>query len=266
MTKLISSLLGALTALIPSVVFAASIPELQNLNLPQLDSVFKVFGSDLVYRPLEPASTHVDILGFSIGAIGGLTSTKKIKNELSGVSINYIPAGDIYLGVHGPFGLALELGLIPSIKVKGIELQQYGGDVKWTINKVFFESLPVDVAIRGMFAKAQIKYKETISGIEDTIDYDSTLYGFNVAISKQLLFIEPYVGVGYVRQKATIGNTGQLTLINTSITQAKSFDKSLGSAWYYGGIQFHIFAANLTAQYDNSFGVPTYSAKVGFKF
>lgn len=266
MKNSILALITTLFALSPATAFAASTPDLQNLNLPQLDSVFKVFGAEMVYRPLEPASTHVDLLGFSVGLVAGATSTKKVKNEISGVNINYIPAADLYLGVHGPWGLALELGLLPRIKVKGIDLQQYAGDVKWTINKVFFEWLPVDVAVRGMFSTAQIKYAETINGVNDTIDYDTTLFGGNLAVSKQFFFLEPYAGIGYVRQDATLGNTGTIRLFNTDVTAANSLDKKNGSVWFYGGIQFHIFAANLTAEYDNAFGVPTYSAKVGVKF
>lgn len=244
----------------------ADVPNLQNLNLPQLDSVFKVFGADLAFKPLEPASAYGDYFGFSFGVIGTLASTKKIKDEISGVTLSYAPGGDIYLGAQAPFGLALELGFIPAITVKDIRLEKYGGDLKWTVNKVFFEWLPVDVALRGMFTRGQVQYKQTISGIEDTIDYDTSLYGFNVAVSKSFWFVEPYAGIGWVRQDASLGNTGRITLFNRTITAANTFEKKLSSVWYYAGAQFHIFFGNLTAQYDNMFGVHTYSAKVGFKF
>lgn len=244
----------------------AQVPNLQNLNLPQLDSVFKVFGADLAFKPLEPASAYGDYFGFSFGVIGTLASTKKIKSEISGISLNYAPGGDIYLGVQAPFGLALELGFIPALTVKDIRLEKYGGDVKWTVNKVFFDWLPVDVALRGMYTRGQVQYKQTISGIQDMIDYNTAVYGVNASVSKQLLFIEPYLGLGWVRQDATLGNTGRITLFNRTITAQNSFEKKLSSVWYYGGVQFHIFFGNLTAQYDNMFGVHTYSAKVGFKF
>lgn len=246
---------------------AASPPNLQNLNLPQLDSVFKVFGADMIFRPLEPASSHVDVFGVSFGAVAGLTSTKKVKSEISGVDINYIPAGDIYVGLHGPFGLALELGFIPALTLKDIKLEQYGGDLKWTINKVFFgEWLPVDVALRAMYSSANILYKQTINGVADVIDYSTKLYGFNLSASKQLLFIEPYAGIGWIKQEANLSNTGTIRLFETSITASNSIDKNIGTAWLFAGVQFHIFMANLTAEYSNIFGVHTYATKLGFKF
>lgn len=246
---------------------AATPPQLQNLSLPQVDSVFEVFGADLIFRPLEPASSHVDIFGLSFGVVAGVTSTKKVKDQISAVTINQIPAGDIYVGLHGPFGLALELGFIPALDVKDITLEQYGGDLKWTINKVFFgDILPFDIALRGMYAGARVTYKQTISGIADVIGYNTTLYGFNLSVSKQFLFIEPYVGLGWVGQEAKLSNTGTLQLFNTAVSLTNTLEKNLSSVWFYGGAQIHLFFANITAEYSNTFGVPTYAGKLGFKF
>lgn len=241
-------------------------PQLNNLTLPQVDQVFKTFGAALSFRSLEPASSYGKIWGISGGLIGGVVNAKGIKNNIPGAgNINWIPTGDIYLGAQAPLGLAVEAGFIPTLTLGSAKFGKYGGNLKWTVNEVFFTDLPLDVAVRGGYSSAKVSYNQTISGVADKITYKSHQYSGQLMGSKKLLIFEPYLGLGLIKQSSDLGNTGTTTLYSTTVSLSNSLSKDYTTFWFSGGVQIHLFFMNLTTQFDSMFGTQVYSAKLGFK-
>jgi hypothetical protein len=249
--------------------FAFSPPNLSNLDSNQVDAVFKDFGTGFVFRPLEPASDYGKIMGFSFGVIGSLSSSSDIRNTIPDTSgLSYMPNAEIYLGVQAPLGLAGELGFLPSLSIGGFKVHSIGGDIKWTLNDVSQDvsRFPFSLAFRAMIASSGLSYGQTVSGVSDTISYSSLSYGTNLSISKRILFIEPYVGAGYVRTNSTLSNTGSVTLFQTSVSLTDSFSDSNSGVWLYGGVQLWLLFPAVTLEYDDIYGAGAASVKVSFKF
>lgn len=238
---------------------------LQNLNESQTAAVFKTLGADLVFRPLEPASTFGDYFGFAIGVIGGLTSTNEIKPFISDAPSN-IPTADIFLAVQVPFGLALELGFVPQLSLNTAKFQKFGADVKWTLTENLLESLPLDIAARFSYSRPELSYTELTSGNTLNVGFDSNITGFNISASKSFIFIEPFVGLGYLSQNGTLKGTGTGNIFDTTYTASQSVSRSDSSMHFFLGGQLHLAVMNLTLQYDNAFGISNYSFKLGAKF
>lgn len=249
-----------------SRAFADANPKLTDLTLPQVDEVFKTFGAALSFRALEPASSYGKIWGVSGGVIGGVVNAKGIKDNIPGAgNINWIPTGDIFVGAQAPLGLAFEGGFIPSISIGSAKLQKYGGNVRWTVNEVFFTDLPLDVAVRAGYNTAKVSYDQTISGVLDKITYKSKQYSGQLMGSKKFWIFEPYLGLGLIKQSADLGNSGTTTLFNTTVSLANSISKDYTTFWFSGGFQMRVLFMTLSGQFDSMFGTQVYSAKLGFK-
>lgn len=257
-----------LSTLGASASFAdATLPQLQNLNLSQAQSAVETFTADVAFRPVEPASAYGKYWGLSFGVIGIATSAKRIENDLGVTGLSVLPGGDIFIGVQAPFGLGLELGMLPSLNVNGLKARKIGADLKWTVNEAVLKSLPFDVALRGMLTSVDLSYEEAIGPAKDTIALKSTVLGTNLSLSKRLFYIfEPYVGLGYIHQSSTLSNNGTISLFNNTVSLSNSWDHSGGSAWFYAGLQLRLVVPTISMQYDSMFGVGSASAKIGFKF
>jgi hypothetical protein len=249
-------------------VLAFSPPNLSNLDSDQVDAVFKDFGTSFVFRPLEPASDYGKITGFSFGVIGTLSSSADIRNNISGTSgLSYMPNAQIYLGMQLPKGFAAEVGFFPTLSVGGFKGHSVGGDIKWTLSDSGMGSyLPFNVALRAMYTASGLSYGQTVSGVNDTITYSGSSYGTNLSISKKILFIEPYVGLGYVHTSSTLSNTGTVTLYQQSVSQTDSFSDGDGGVWLYAGVQFWFLLPAITVEYDDMYGIGAGSVKFSFKF
>jgi hypothetical protein len=225
---------------LPALAFSP--PNLSNLDSDQVDAVFKDFGTSFVFRPLEPASEYGKITG-------------------------YMPNAQIYLGMQLPKGFAVEFGFFPSLTIGGFKGHSVGGDVKWTLNDSKMGGrMPFNLAIRAMYTASGLSYGQTVSGVSDTITYSASNYGGNLSISKKILFIEPYVGIGYVGTNNTLSNTGTVTLYQQSVSLTDSFSDSNGGTWFYAGVQVWFLVPAVTVEYDNMYGVGAGSVKVSFKF
>lgn len=249
--------------------FAFTPPNLQNLDSGQVDAVFKDFGANLIFKPLEPASTYSTIAGFSFGIIGTLTDSSAIRNNIPGTdSLSYVPDAQIYLGAQLPLGLAAEFGFFPTYSVGGFKVHSVGGDLKWTMSEVLAakKEVPVDVAFRAMVTNSGISYGQTISGVSDTISYATTSWGTNFSISKKIALLEPYIGLGYIHTSGTLSDTGSITLFQQSVSLTDSFSDTNSGVWFYGGLQLNFILCNFTAEYDDIYGVGAGAIKFGFKF
>lgn len=244
----------------------ADVPNLSGLNLSQVDNVFETFATTLAFRPLEPASPYGKFFGLSLGVIGSTTSASRISGSIPGVNINSIPAGDIFIGLSFPFGLGLELGFIPNINRGGIRLMQKGSSLRWSPTALLSDRPACDFAIRLLRASASLGYVQTISGVKDTISFDTTMSGFNLELSKRFLYLfEPFISFGFMHQDSTLANTGSVTLFNNTITLSNTYSKQSSSAVFNVGMQLHFLILAVTGEFERMFGTNTMALKVSLR-
>lgn len=244
----------------------ASPPNLSNLSSTQVSSVFKTFGSNFAFRPLEPASSYGKKWGLSFGLIGGLTSANAINSSIPGTNLSQVPSANIFFGLQGPNGLALELGILPQMAMNGFSFNSFGGNLKWTLSDNIRKPFPVDIAIRLMFSYTSMSYSETISGATDTVSLFTKVKGTNISVSKKLLIFEPYVGAGVIEETGTLSSKGAISLFNSSVTANNSYTSTMSSSWLYAGMQTKLLFLTISGQYDSMFGISTETLKVAFKF
>ena len=251
-----------------SQAFAAA-PQLTNLSLPNVDGIMETFAALTNFRPLEPASSWAKWFGVSVGLVAQGTPARKLKAAIpnSGDVPSILPDAYAVLALDGPWGLGLEGGVFPTTTIKDITLRQYAGNLKWTINEVFFtDVLPFDWAVRAGVTDSYVAFKYAIAGTQDTINYTGTHWNFSTSISRKFWFLEPYVGAGYSTQKANIHNEGRITLLGSTFNVSTSVDRTYKSALAYVGLQTHIWFMNVTLQADYQYKLVNYAFKLAAKF
>ena len=239
-------------------------PTISDLDLNGVNAVISTFGSSFVFRPLEGPASYGSLWGFSLGVIGGVASDSKIKDAIPGVSSSYIPNAEIFAGIQGPLGLGAEFGFFPNTTIDGVHFNSFGWDLKWTASDLF--QLPFNLAFRMMYSTTSVSYTETVDGASDTIAFSSSAFGPNVSVSEKFLFLEPYVGLGYIHQSDRLSNNGTIQLFDESVSATDSYSDRSGSVWFYAGAQMRLLLLTATLEYDNIFGVSSVQGKVAIKF
>lgn len=246
---------------------AATTPELSNLTQTQAEAVMKNFSAALVFRSVEPASSYGSLFGITLGVVASGTSAKDINDALtSQTDISMVPSADLVAGVQLPFGLAVELGGIPKVTVSDLAFSKYGLNAKWTFTDLLLRELvPFDAALRFGTARSHIRYDQVISGNPGQISFNTRTIQAQLAMSRQFAgIIEPYLGLGFIRQLSSLSATGSAPLYN--FTTSQSFKHQSNSFWFNAGAELRLTVLTVAAQFDSFFGATSYSAKIGFKF
>lgn len=243
----------------------AAVFTLPVLDQSQIDPVLSTLASTTVFRSMEPCS-HPDVFGFWINARVNATFSKSLASIVSS-NMSYVPFGNIQAGINAPLGLGIEFGILPSQNISGTSFGSWGGAIKWSYLRAIFKRAPFDSAIRGSYTSSFVNFSQTISGIPLTVNYNSSIIGATLDISKQLLFFEPYVGYGFLLQNSSLGATGTVSLFNSTFpVNTNTVTSKTMTGWFHAGFELKLFIVTLGAQYDNAFGSDNYAVKFGFKF
>lgn len=262
-------LVAVLGTILTSGAWASSAPQLSNLTLSQVDNVLKTFSAVTNFRPMEPAGSWARIFGASIGVGAYGTRAVDIKRAIPNSSDipAYVPNAAIILALQGPWGLGAELGVFPTTDIRDLRLRSYAGNLKWTMNEVFFkEVLPVDIAFRAGLSSSLVAFRYTISGVTDNAEYKNMTTNFSVSASRKFWIFEPYAGVGFTRSNAELNNEGRITLLGTEFTLRNKVEKDFSSFLAYAGMQTHFWFMNLTLQADYQYDQYSFAAKLAAKF
>lgn len=263
----------------------AAVPTLPNsLSKDSLDKIAKEFSSNFTFTNASPPSVFgkklLPWLGFEVGLVAGFAKSPELDTLVTTEKIDKIPHVGILTNFSFPYGLALESNWIPKKNIKDVNISYTAFAAKWTVNEVFWEWLPVDIAVRGHWAKATVDYAQTINnsttGNTDaraTIELSDKVWGFNASVGYGLFddLIEPYVGVGFLRgigEARIIASSPTITILTgLGFTgNQQSADSKHSSAQFFGGVQFNLLVVNLAAEAMRAFGTNNYTAKFSFDF
>jgi hypothetical protein len=198
-------------------------------NQTEFDALMDEFGVLTSYRAVASAEP-LGILGFDI-SLEGTSGTYERSDVV-------LPKLKFQKGLIAGLDLA---GYYSSFSVPGdnASTTAYGVALTYAI----WDGSTVAPAwnIRGSYTSTDV------SGIVST-----TTTGIDTSLSKGLGPITPYIGIG------------MLNLNGTDAT-ATFTDYSASKTRYYYGVSFDLLAFNLTLEGDNTDGVNSYSAKIGFR-
>jgi opacity protein-like surface antigen len=142
----------------------------------------------------------------------------------------------------------------------------------------FWEWIPVDIAVRAHWARASLDISQTINNsstanqnVNAKIEVDNTVWGMNASVGHTFFgVIEPYAGFGFLKAKGeakVVGTTNATIFVGTGFSGlTTSASSSPSSVALFGGIQFHLFVVNISAEAMRAFGTNNYTAKFSFDF
>lgn len=248
---------------------AGNTPTVSNLTNAEADAVIKNFGNAIAFRPVEPPSANGKIWGLGLGLAFNATSSGDVNAVLAAhgnsQGIAAVPMGDVVLVVQGPLGIGAEVGFLPRMSIGGFSAKRTAFNLKWSFTDLFLRELtPFDAAVRVGFGRNEFSYSQTVSGVQDRVEFDSKAFRLELAVSRKVLFLEPYLGLGLLRTSSTLANTAAVTLYN--FTSASSYDYAKSSFVANLGAEARLVFLTFGAQVEWAFGETNVAAKLGFKF
>jgi len=189
--------------------------------------------------------------GIQISSIPGMKSIKALK-DLKTVPF---PFPILQASVGLPMGIEPSIRIIPKFKIPGDigeaigEISAFGGGLKLDVDRwIPIPMFPLDIAVQGYYQKMEIG---------DLLSADST--AFNLMVSKTILMLTPYIGVGKESSKFTASYTME------DGTKIKFDLEGKDDMRYTAGLNIKIAVLSINAEYSmgeyNAAGIG-----VGFAF
>lgn len=252
----------------------ASSPSLDLLTQQQADSVSKEFSANFIHTAVAPASGLGEIFGLEVGLVAGITESPEIdklsKSFDSSSSVDKLPHAGILGSVTIPFGLTAEVTLIPEVG-GDVKFEHTSYALKWTFSQML--KLPFDLAARIHGSSSTLSYKDVINNsstsntdVNTTVTYDTSSFGYNLSISKKLLFVEPYFGVGRVSTDTEIKTNATTNVSIFSFSAANSYKSSNSGFHMFAGLNLNLFLLKIGAEYSKVMSVSRYTGKLSFYF
>lgn len=218
---------------------AQSFDSLEALSQSNFQVLVENLGAATQYRGITPTEP-LGIIGFDIGLSLSATSIDDTVLDLANdgdfdASQILLPRLHVHKGL--PFGIDVGAFIAAA---PDTDISLLGAEIR----KALFEGTAVTpaVGIRAGFS--------TLQGLDDLSLQSASL---DISISKGVLFLTPYAGVGVVATQAEAG--AQFNLEEESVTQEK----------FYVGLNVNL-GFNFTFEADRTGEYTTISAKAGIRF
>lgn len=225
-------------ALSVSVAQADDLDQIASMLQPEFDGLSQDLAAAFSYKAGAPAES-LGIIGFDAGI--SFTSTK-LENTAAwaaaGDSIDTLVVPKLYVQKGLPFDV--DVGAY-YFTVPGSNLEAWGGEIKYAVISGNV-ALPA-VAVRGAF---------TTLTAPDQLELKTR--SFDVSVSKSILFVTPYAGVGQVWADSKALATTALSSVD--ISESKTFV----------GVSIAPGIFNLALERDSVGGIASYNLKLGLAF
>jgi hypothetical protein len=224
--------------------------DLSALSQSNIDDMVKTTSIGTGHRAMQPASSLGLIFGLDIGIeVTGISLPDNFKTALALATQQ--PASQVpsvvpipKLNLHKGFPFGVDLGFSYStyqstFTVWGID-GQYG-----------FIKSPVDLAGRISYGHSHLYF------------FDSHILNIDAVASKNLIIIEPYVGLGLQTWSGSLNVTGASVGLPANV----SANSSGTTGHFFVGVPIKLGFFHLTGELDTSFaGITTYGGKTSFSF
>lgn len=253
------------------LAFASAGAWAQDLAFDQLteaeaEAVIEELSGNFTFTSVSGASPLGSVFGVQVAAVAGITKTDEIaklaKEASAGADADSIPHGGILAMISVPFGITAEASIIPKVGAEDFKFKNMGLAAKWSLTSGLIE-LPFSLAVKAHMMKTDLTFKQNVGGVDATIDFENTTMGAMVLVSKDLMIIEPYVGVGVVKGDGdfSVAGTNQFFASGT-----QSFSSDGTGTQLLAGVEANLLILKAGAEVSNQFGVTRFSVKAGFSF
>jgi len=200
---------------------------------------FRAFSEDmgaaLSYKGVTPP-TALGVTGFDIGVeVTASQLQSQAFKTVSGNNTTTLPIPKLHVAKGLPMGfdVAAFYAAVPTTNIR-----LYGAELRYAIIDGGM-TMPA-VGVRGSFSK--------LAGVNG---WDLNTKGLDISVSKGFLMFTPYAGIGKVWSNST-----------AAPFTAESFSQNK----IFAGLNANMGLTNLAFEYDKTGSVPSYSAKLGFRF
>ncbi len=264
--------LGYLTVLLATLALSSPVQaqnlEFDDISKSDLEKIMDEVSSNFHHTSVSGAGTLGSIFGFELGVIGGITKTpeinKLVKEQDPNEDVEQVPHGTLLGVLTVPLGITAEVGIVPEVGSGDFKFSRQSLGVKWTITEVLLTDLPVSLAIKGHYTKADLEFEQPVNGQDTKVKVEDTVTGFLFLVSKNFAIVEPYAGVGYLMSDGEIDVSGSSTIFNfTAATQASAKNSSMQ---FLAGAELKLLVFKVGAEYSRQFDTDRYSLKLAVYF
>ncbi|MGZ3871215.1 MAG: DUF6588 family protein, partial [Bacteriovorax sp.] len=153
-----------------------------------------------------------------------------------------------------------------------VSLKNISYALKWEMTSLI-PTAPFNMALRVHADSGELGYSSVINNastgnqnVNAKTTWKNSSTGYNVEISKKLLFIEPFVGFGQVSSKTDIGVTGSTNISIFTFSSASAYQAKNSGTHLFAGLNLNLFIIKLGAEYDQIMGNKKMAAKMSFYF
>jgi hypothetical protein len=188
-------------------------------------SINKELSAYTDHTSVSPASA-LEPWGFEIAAINGGTNTRELSTPFIGRLLGRLTF---------PHALTLEAGGSPDDSSTGLFVSQWSAALLWTFTDEVWIRQWFDAGLKLKYAHGRV--------VNDNVNFDDSIYGAEIFVSKKLNVLEPYLAAGLVKAKA-----------DPRSAQARM------------GVSFYLFPfLDLSAEYARSFDTDSFFFKIAFQ-
>ena len=261
-----------------SLIAFSQTPSFEDISDSDLDTIVKEFSTAFVHTTATPPTSLGKTFGVEAGILVGASESPGIEAISQRVDpnseIQYMPHLWLIGGVSVPFGISVELNILPELEVEGLKMSHLSTGLKWSVTDQFLKDLPFDLAIRTYYTRSEISYEDTVSDANFplttniNVAFENTMIGGDTLFGVDAGLVEPYLGIGYVNTEGKLSgrsSTGTpYSLFDDQISSEKSSTQD--SVRLIAGASFHLTAFNVSVEYTNVFSTHRLSLKTGLQF
>lgn len=268
------TLVGLFLALVLSLPQAmAQDIAFNNLSEKDVEDIVSDFTGAFTHTSFSGANTMGSIFGFEIGLIGGIANVDRIKKIAkrsdANSDVSAVPFGGLLGRITVPFGFTVEALVVPEVGGDEFKFSNKSLALMWTPTETVLSFLPLSIAIKGHYTKTDLKFKipdAVVTGVDVDASFDNTIMGAQLLISKNLLIVEPYAGVGFVSGDGSLSYSGSGSIFNGGVTPTNTAKKKVDGTQFLVGANLKLLILNIGAEYSQQIDVQRYGLKISAGF
>lgn len=263
-----------LAALFIFASFSSNFAYAQNVAFSQItqndfEQIAKEVSANFTHTSVSGATSLGTVFGFQLGLVLGQTKTPGLntlaKRADQNINIDEVIHGGLLGQLTIPAGVTFEALVLPAVGSKDFKAKNTSFAVKWTLTE-FLLDLPLDLAIKGFYTKAELDTKQRVSNAEQSIGLEDKMMGLAVLVSKSFGIVEPYAGLIHNRASVDMGYSGGANIFSSTYTTSQNATVNTQSTGYLLGAEVKLLFFNAGAEFTRIFGANRYTAKLAFSF
>ena len=248
-----------------TTVQAAQI-QFSNITDGDLNAITKEFSSNFMHTSVSGANT-LGLFGFEVGVLGGVTSTPNLNRLVQTASpgaesVNHVANAVLFGALSIPAGFTFEASLMPTVGSSELKYSTFTTAVKWTMTETVLSELPLSLALKFHNSLTKVTGNTVVSSVPTTLKFSDFTWGLQAMASKDFIFAEPYVALGFVSA------TGKLSTEASSVFASGASESSSTATGmnFLLGTEFKMTIVRIGLEYGNTLGANRYSAKLSLAF